>query len=604
MSIPIREQPYVPPVSGGGPGRHRRWWPVVLGLLGVLAIGILVATIGRVQTFEVIPSEATVQLDPEPLLSGNDWALLHWHWSYVVSAKADGYRLLRKELLVDDSTSSVLRLELEPLPGSLRVVTRPATEGEVWIGGERAGLVGDLIELERGGYAVEVRAQGYKPGHVDTEVRGYGAVDEVVLQMVAIVVTPVGTLTLDSDPAGADLLINGATEGRAPQTLEREAGTELQVVALYPGHDVAHKTLTVREGSQTHTLRLPVRVGTVELYPTPSNATIHIDGELELRRTLRLPQREHQIEISAPGHVTQTHRLTPHPKSPVRLRARLLTESVVAIGRRQRWEQERDLRFVTYRPYESFAIETTRRKIPVRLTRPFAILDREVSNTLYRKFRGSHDSGSFKGNTLNNGLQPAVRVSWDDAVLFANWVSEQVGVAPFYRVEEGEVVGFDSSSIGYRLPTDAEWVWLTRREERFAWGDGKPPNRFANMADRTAMNLLPQVQQDTTDGFAVSAPGGSFKPATREKLYDLSGNVAEWVHDVYGDVKFLIETGGSNASEERVDPLGAAAGKYHVVRDFSWRTSSQRELSLNYRRYDMQGKDDVGFRLAYYLDPK
>ncbi len=604
MSVPIREQPYVPPASGGGPRKRRRWWPALLVLLAALVVGVLAATMGRLQTFEVTPAEATVQLDPKPLLSGDDWALLHWHWTYQVEATAEGYRSLKQELLVDDSSPSVLRLELEPLLGALRVVTDPKVTGEVSLEGKRVGLTGNVIEeLEPGIYDVEVRARGYEPGRAEAKVHGYGAVDEITLELVALAL--VGTLTLSSDPAGADLLINGAAQGRAPQTLTGEVGAKLQVVALYPGHDVARATLTVREGAQKHTLRLPARVGTVELFPTPTNAMIRIDGELELRRKLELPQREHQIEVSAPGHITRTYRLTPHPESAARLSVRLLPESVAATGRRQKWEQEQKLQFVSYRPYESFAIETTRRKIPVRLTRPFAILDREVSNKLYRKFRDSHDSGKFKGKTLDNGSQPAVRMSWNDAALFANWASEQAGVAPFYRMKDGQVRGFDASAIGYRLPTDAEWVWLTRREGRFAWGDGRPPNRFANMADRTASKLLSQVSKEYTDGFEVSAPVGSLQPVTRGKLYDLPGNVAEWIHDVYGsDVKLLIDTGGRGVSEERVDPLGVAKGQFHVVRGFSWRTSSQRELSLAYRNYGAKGKLDVGFRLAYYLDPK
>ena len=92
----------------------------------------------------------------------------------------------------------------------------------------------------------------------------------------------------------------------------------------------------------------------------------------------------------------------------------------------------------------------------------------------------------------------------------------------------------------------------------------------------------------------MSAPVGSFK-ANSKGIYDLGGNVAEWVHDFY-DTSITIDN--SNVP----NPLGPERGDYHVIRGSSWRHGSITELRLSYRDYSDKARDDVGFRIARFLD--
>ena len=95
------------------------------------------------------------------------------------------------------------------------------------------------------------------------------------------------------------------------------------------------------------------------------------------------------------------------------------------------------------------------------------------------------------------------------------------------------------------------------------------------------------------DGHVVSAPVASFSP-NRKGLYDLGGNVAEWVHDVYS----IPSANGSIAE----DPLGPQGGDNYVIRGAGWSHSRIAELRLSYRDYGQAGRDDVGFRLARYAE--
>ena len=597
---PVHARPYRPPK--GKKRRKRSSSPRFRGgglailLLALVTAGIWYA-MEQVQLirFETNPATATVQVEsPHLMVEGH---VLLWRGQHVANVEAEGHHSRRVEFEAGEGASRIVRVTLDPLPGQLRVTTVPETEGEVRIDGQHAGKVGGILEgLSPGQHVVQVTAKGFEARSQTIEIKGYGRLTEVEIPLQKL--ADPALLSISSTPEEADILINGTWHGRTPKRITLAPGTEVEVAILYPGHTPDRQTLRLKSGQQSHTVTLAPRLGVLELWPSPANATIRIDGQVELRRQLQLAQRAHVVEVSAPGYLTKKYTVVPHPEAPQQLFAVLPLQSTVARSRRQKYEQNLGLAFVEFRPRESFEITTTRRRIPVRLTRPFAIMDKEVTNALYQRYQVRHDSGEILGNRLDRPNQPVVRVSWTDAALFANWMSEQAGVSPFYRVRDGQVVGFDAQAAGYRLPSEAEWVWLARSGKRYAWGDFMPPpDRFGNLADASAADIVQPVLEGYNDGHAVSANVGSFPPSA-QGLYDLPGNVAEWMHDV-----FLTKLRVSVRPEtERVNPLGEASGRYYVIRGFGWRDAGRRELSLNNRRYDRDPKDDVGFRLAYYLD--
>ena len=234
-------------------------------------------------------------------------------------------------------------------------------------------------------------------------------------------------------------------------------------------------------------------------------------------------------------------------------------------------------------------------KRKVQISKAFYLGITEITNKQFRQFQREHSSGHVKGNSLNGTHQPAVKLTWQQAALFCNWLSEKDNLTQVYRVEDGNVVDFDVDANGYRLPTETEWVWAARLKNgvmlKYSWGLNLPPQSGAgNFADISGAPILGTVLTTYNDKYITTAPVGSFA-GNNHGLFDLSGNVSEWLHDFY-----QIQTGLSFKTEQ--NPMGPTKGDYHVIRGASWAHGSRTELRLSFRDYGNDKRNDLGFRVA------
>ena len=147
---------------------------------------------------------------------------------------------------------------------------------------------------------------------------------------------------------------------------------------------------------------------------------------------------------------------------------------------------------------------------------------------------------------------PVVNVTWNDAVAMARWLSEKEGVH-------------------YRLPTEAEWEYACRAGTRTRFASGDSPESLTAVADVFDADAAPfwprwhDFALKSHDGFAFAAPVASRAP-NAFGLYDMHGNVWEWVADWYGKDTY------SQSPEN--DPQGPEIGETRVRRGGSWHTWS------------------------------
>ncbi len=505
-----------------------------------------------------------------------------------------------------------LEVPLSPGWADVTVTSVPAG-ATVLADGVSVGTTPAKLELMPGNRTLTLEKDGFK-----TLTRQVTAVANQPQSLDSLVLVPAdGLVRVITEPPGAAVTAGGRYRGVTPLETELTPGRMHEVALVKPGYEPAtgRVDLTATRGA-TLRVTLTPRLGIVRVVSEPADAELLVDGKPVgvAPQELTLPAVSHRLEVRKAGFSAFATEVTPEPGLPRVLEVKLLTPEQAAVvpaaravasagGMELRLVQPGSFRTGAPRREQGRRANETERD--VRLTRPFYIGVREVTNAQFRAFRPQHTSGAEKYQVLAGSDHPVVMLSWDDAAAFCNWLSDQEGLPRAYATEAKpggpRLVLALPATTGFRLPTEAEWEWAARYSggggaRRYPWGDGFPPPAGAgNFADQSARGFVSGLLAGYDDGFPVTAPVGSFA-ASPLGLFDLGGNAAEWVHDRY--------TVAAPGAAEAVDPTGPADGQYHVIRGSSWRHGGISELRLAYRDFGDIGRLDVGFRVARYADLK
>ena len=184
----------------------------------------------------------------------------------------------------------------------------------------------------------------------------------------------------------------------------------------------------------------------------------------------------------------------------------------------------------------------------------FYIDTHEVTNADYQEFvkaTGAKKPAFADNPDFNGAKQPVVGISWKEAVKFCKWK-------------------------GKRLPTEAEWEKASRGKRRidYPWGN-EPP-------DGSKVNFNEELNK--------TAPVGSYEDGKSDYgVYDLSGNVSEWIHDWHLAEYYLFSP--------KENPPGFEKGQYKVIRGGNWRNNAH-DVNMVYRNATLPSvrNKTVGFR--------
>ena len=215
------------------------------------------------------------------------------------------------------------------------------------------------------------------------------------------------------------------------------------------------------------------------------------------------------------------------------------------------------------------------REQPVRivhLTREFALSETEVTQAQYQAVMGSNPSQHK--DTPDSAQHPVETVSWFDAVQYCNRLSKLEGLTSCYSIQGKQVEWPDAACSGYRLPTEAEWEYAARADQPYQYAGSDELDRVAWHNGNSSNTTHPAAQKDPNAWF----------------LYDMSGNVWEWVWDKYND---------SYLGAETQDPRGPRAGDNRVLRGGWFGLEAADARVANRSRSGPADRGDVaGFRLA------
>jgi formylglycine-generating enzyme required for sulfatase activity len=504
-----------------------------------------------------------------------------------------------------------LEVGLEPAWADVSFATTPPGAA-LSVDGQTLGQTPLTAEILAGEHNVSLKLSGYKAWQKVLEVTAGERIDlpPVTLEKAD------GLVRVQSRPAGASITVDGNYHGLTPKEVALPPGKRYDITLFKEGFKPARQQVMVASGQeQALAVELQANLGQIRVKTSPGDALLYVDGRLMGRanQTLTLPAHQTAITVKKDGYADYQTSVLPRPNFEQSLDVQLKTLEEV------KWEiipstvtTKAGQTLKLFRPNATFTMGSSRREQgrranealrTVAVTRPFYLGTHEVTNKQFRQFSEQHFAGHAKGESLNGEDYPVVKVSWQQAALYCNWLSEQEQRPLFYQVEDGVVTGFNSQATGYRLATEAEWAWAARYQNgdmlKYPWGPQLPPNgppagKAVNIADRSAAPLVGFVQAGYDDGYPASAPVGSF-PANSKGIYDLAGNVAEWVNDYY-------EIAVSLSPAPDKDPLGPTTGSYHVIRGSSWAHGGVTELRLSFRDYGEDGRNDVGFRIARFVE--
>ncbi len=513
-------------------------------------------------------------------------------------------------LITGRSVRQQLQLKMAPAWAEVTLDSVPSG-ANILLDGEPAGHTPATLEILQGERQLILQLQTYADWQQTLQVNASENLDlgVVTLQPAA------GELTLSSLPSSANVTLDGEFQGQTPLTLALSPDRAHRLEVFKPGYKRYSSSVELpAAGSDQQTVTLQAELGEVRFSVSPANAVLRINGKRarNSNQTVSLPAVAHTLEVSLDGYATVRRTVTPRPGLAQRVEVRLQTQQAVKLASiKPEVTTALGQTLLLFKPGESamanFTMGASRREPgrranevlhPVALRRMFYLQTTEVTNAQFRQFQPSHNSGRVEGNSLNQKHQPAVQVSWQQAAAFCNWLSAKEGLPPFYAQKNGIVTGYDASSSGYRLPSEAEWAWAARASGqtllRFPWGDTFPPTQVVgNYADTSSAYVTGSTLNNYADGHVVSAPVASFGP-NQHGLYDMGSNTSEWVNDVYR----IPSANGKT----QTDPLGSQTGDNYVIRGANWGQSKLKELRLSYRDYGQAGRDDVGFRLARYAE--
>jgi formylglycine-generating enzyme required for sulfatase activity len=204
------------------------------------------------------------------------------------------------------------------------------------------------------------------------------------------------------------------------------------------------------------------------------------------------------------------------------------------------------------------------------------------------KGREGSNGNTGKAPTESKKHEPVTTISWRDAIVWTNALSEIMGFEPVYRTKEGNIIkdsrdsnkrvvdaAVQTSNNGYRLPTTYEWEMAARwRNES---GDGSimaggrywTPGQFASGAIKKAKNNeeTKRVAWYSSNFRNKTHPAGEKTPNDLG-LYDMSGNVWEWIYDWHPLFvgSFRIVRGGSYGFSDSNPNSTSCNGGFRLLR--------------------------------------
>ena len=366
------------------------------------------------------------------------------------------------------------------------------------------------------------------------------------------------TLKVDRD---AEIWVNGERKGTGSWTGNLGAGTYVFEAKKENHRDsyMSHDIIVTSE-PQTITLQAPTPIlGEADINSTPAMADIYIDGK-KIGQTPQMVSDlligQHQVRISKQGYSDYNSTLIVKEGETSLLTAKLekpKAEQTATVSNPGTTSSVGNLVItvgnVSFTMVKveggTFRMGATKEQgddaysneIPAHQVTlsSYYIGETEVTQALWEAVMGRNPS-HFKGNN-----RPVEQVSWDDCQIFIQKLNQKTGRK-------------------FRLPTEAEWEFAAR--------GGKKSRSYKYSGSKTIDDVAWYTETTNDEG----TRDVKTKKPNELGLYDMSGNIREWVQNWYGEYSRSSQT----------NPMGPSSGNLRTIRGGDW-FSDARRCRVSYR---------------------
>jgi len=297
--------------DAGVAGRpHVFRWGRIATIAGLVLLALVAAVI-----FTSVPVQLQIEPPPERASFQGGWPGLRFGsshllrpGSYRLVAEREGYERLEVPVEITDRRDQRFEFSMKLLPGRLRVET--PVPGRLSVDGVEAGEVPGEFELAAGRYTLTIDTERYLDHVEEVEIDGGGR-----LQLLTPELVPGwAAVSVTSEPADAELLVNGESRGRTPLAIELMAGSH-QLELRRAGYKPWLTDLQLKPGTPVEIgpVKLGVPDGRLVVRSRPAGANVTIGGAYRGRTPLEIevrPDIVQAITISRDGYESASRELS------------------------------------------------------------------------------------------------------------------------------------------------------------------------------------------------------------------------------------------------------------------------------------------------------
>jgi formylglycine-generating enzyme required for sulfatase activity/serine/threonine protein kinase len=488
--------------------------------------------------------------------------------SCVLMVKKEGFETWQDEVTIIPFEISEVGIDLTPLYGKLEIKSVPE-KADVYIGEENFGSTPLLIDkVEKGVQQVEVKKDGFRTWKEEVDIAA-GKMAEVTAELMPIR----GSLYVTSKPRDADVYVSGKKIGQTPIKLEGLQQGEILVEVRKDCYEPSQNAVKVSTGqAKKSRFNLNPICGSFSVKSIPEGSDWYLDGRLMGKTpgdSGMLERGVYKIKVKKDNYSDWELAIDIHAGKKESVVASL--EEIVSVsgvssvsnvfensyrdaitGMEFIWVEKGCFNMGS--PLEESGRGSDESPVHEVCIDGIWIGKYEVTQGQWQKVMGENLSFFQKGDEY-----PVENVSWEDSQEF---------IRKLNLINKGKAV--------YRLPTEAEWEYACRS------GGKKEEYSGGKEADSVAWYK--------GNGNETTHPVGSKKPSGIG-LFDMSGNVFEWVEDVYLADAYI--------RHKRINPVYKGEGNYRVCRGGSW-LLSEKECRCSNRSYYFGNSRNynLGFRIV------